>query len=152
MRTGLNAIACLALIGLPAAALEKDFVDQMLQAAKSIERDASAVSLALKNKRPDTDGVKRQIEAMGADVGKLHELVAKFESSNPSLSGRDRGDWQLIKEKVQLLEIFHDQKKKLAGEDLLKNRSLVRAHADGVAKRAQKLQESVARLERQPLS
>lgn len=145
-------LACLTLTGLSALALDKEFVDQMMTAAKGVERDAAIVSVSLKTKRIDAADVRQKIDAMSADLTKLQELVKHFESTHPNLSERDLADWKLIKEKVQLLEIFHDQKKKLAAEDLDRNRAMLRAHAEGVAKRAQKLQESVTRLQRVPLS
>ncbi|MFN7924509.1 MAG: hypothetical protein U0Q16_30690 [Bryobacteraceae bacterium] len=148
MRSFVRTATCFALAALSAAALEKEFVDQMLESARNLERDASVVSLALKSKKADAEDVKKKIDAMSADLGRLHELVAKFESTNPQLSGRDRTDWQLIKDKVKLLEIFHDRKKQLASEDFSRNRTLIRAHADGVAKRAQRLQETARRLQR----
>jgi hypothetical protein len=64
---------------------EKEFVGQILSSARNIECDTSAVSLALKARRIDTD----------------------------------------------------DLKKKLASEDLARNRSPIRAHAHGIADRGQ---------------
>jgi hypothetical protein len=56
-------------------------------------------------------------------------------------------DWALVKEKVQLLAIFHQAKTELmANGDLRKQRTLLRAHADGMAKRAQMLQKTASRL------
>jgi hypothetical protein len=152
MRTVTRTIACFALAAFSAMALDKEFVDQMMQSAKNIERDASIVSVALKTKKLDAEDVRSKIDAMGADLARLQELVARFESANPQLSERDRAEWQLIKDKVQLLEIFHGEKKKLSSADVAKNRGLLRAHADGVAMRAQKLQQTVAKMQRAPLS
>jgi hypothetical protein len=150
MRLFARTLSCLALTVFSAAALEKEFVDQLLQSARNIERDSSVVGLALKTKRIDAEDLKAKIDAMSADLTKLQELVTQYESTHPTLSERDRADWLIVKEKVQLLEIFHDQKKKLAAEDLSKNRALIRAHANGIAMRAQKLQESAAKLQRMP--
>lgn len=135
-----------------APALERELVDRIVESARSIERDASAVGQALKPRRPDSGEVVRKIDAMSADVAKLQEVVAQLESSDPVLSDRDRADWQLVKDKVQLLSIFHERKKTLAAEDIGKHRSLIRAHANGLALRAQKLQQTASRLLRQPSS
>jgi hypothetical protein len=152
MNTLLKTATVLALAAFSAPALDKDFVSQLMDSAKNIERDATAVGMALKQKNVDAAGVKSKIDAMGSDLDKLQEAVNKFESSKPSMSARDQQDWNLVKQKVQLLEIFHAQKKKLAGEDLYRNRTLIRAHATGVAKRAQNLQKSLTTLERSPQS
>ncbi len=47
-----------------------------------------------------------------------------------------------MKDKIQLLDIFHEQKKTLAAGDMGKNRDLIRAIANGVVMRAQKLQKT----------
>jgi hypothetical protein len=152
MNTIYKMIAGFVFASLSAPALEKGIVDQMLQSAKNVERDASIVSVALKTKKLDVEDVKTKIEAMGADLAKMQELVTQFESTHPHLSERDKAEWLLIKDKVQLLEIFHGEKKKLIAEDVSKNRRLIRAHAEGIAMRAQKLQETVTRIQRAPLS
>lgn len=148
MRLLTTTLTGLALAAIPALALEKEFVDQMMESAKNIERDATLVSAAVKIKNPDADDLRKKIDAMSGDLTKLQDLVDKYEASHPTFSDRDRTDWNALKEKVQLLEIFHGQKKKLAEGDVAKNRSLIRAHATGVAKRAQMLQQTVAKLQR----
>ncbi|MFN7925637.1 MAG: hypothetical protein U0Q16_36390 [Bryobacteraceae bacterium] len=148
MRMFVKTLSCFALAAFSASALEKEFVDQLLQAARNIERDSTNIGLATKTKKADADEVKKTVDAMSTDLTKLQELVAQFESTNPQLSDRDRAEWQLIKDKVKLLEIFHGQKQKLVAEDFSRNRGLIRAHAGGLAKRAQRLQETAARLQR----
>lgn len=141
-------LSCLALAALPAAALEKEFVDQIVLSAQNIERDATEVSRALKTKAVDKSGVTAKIDAMSGDLDKLKQLVSQFEATNPQLSERDKADWEMLKAKVQLLEIFHERKKTLAAEDLGKHRGTIRAHANGVALRAQKLQQTASKLRR----
>jgi len=148
MQNFLTAFGFLALAAWPAAALEKQFMDQILQSAQSIERDAAMVDQSLKKKPADSAEVRQKIGDMSADIAKLQELVKQFESTGASLSERDQADWQLVKDKVHLLEIFHGRKQTLADEDVDKNRSLIRAHAKGVALRAQKLQQTAQRLRR----
>lgn len=143
---------CLALAVSPAAALDQEFAAQLLESAKNIERDAGQVSTALKSKALNADDVRSKVDAMSGDVTKLQELVTRFEEGHPQMSQRDAAEWKQVKEKVQLLEIFHGQKQKLAAGDLSKNRTLLRAHADGVARRALKLQQTVTRLQKGPLS
>jgi hypothetical protein len=148
MRSFLFAVNCLVFAALPAVALEKELVDQIVQSAQSIARDANGVSQALKSKKFDAASVTKNIEAMDSDVAILQEVITKFESTHTNLSERDRADWNLLKTKVQLIEIMQGQKKKLAAEDFAKNRSLVRAHATGMVQRAQKLQATAEKLRR----
>lgn len=148
MQKFVTAFGFLALAAWPAAALEKDLVDQILQSAQSIERDATQVDQSLKKKPADATEVRQKIDAMSADVIKLQDLVKQFESTGATLSERDQADWRLVKDKVKLLEIFHGQKQTLASQDVNKNRSLLRAHAKGVALRAQRLQQTAQRLRR----
>jgi len=148
MRSFLFAVNCLVLTAIPAAALEKELVDQIVQSAQSIARDANGVSQALKSKNFDAASITKNIEAMDADVAILQEVVSKFESTHSNMSERDRADWDLLKTKVQLIEIMQGQKKKLAVEDMAKNRSLIRAHATGMVQRAQKLQVTAEKLRR----
>lgn len=137
-----------ALAACSALALEKEFVDRIVQSAQNIERDASLVSQALKTKKVDTADVTAKLEAMDVDVTKLQQLVKDFDSTDPKLSDRDRASWNLVKDKVQLLDIFHEQKKNLAAGDMSKNRDLIRAIANGVVTRAQKLQQIAMTLRR----
>ena len=148
MRTLLFAMHCLVFAGLPAAALEKELVGQIVQSAQNMARDANSVNQGLKTKKFDAAAVTKNIEAMDADIAALHEVVTKFEATNPTFSDRDRADWKLLKDKVQLIEIMHGQKKKLAAEDFAKNRSLVRTHATGLAVRAKRLQATAEKLSR----
>jgi hypothetical protein len=92
------------------------------------------------------------IDAMSADIEVLKKQVADFESTHPQMNDRDRAGWERLKVKVQLIEIFHGQKQQLAGGDLARNRGLIRAHAAGVAKRAEMLQRTLAELARAPIS
>ncbi|MBN8731067.1 MAG: hypothetical protein J0L64_11025 [Acidobacteria bacterium] len=152
MKTMMLMASCLALAVSPAAALDQEFAAQLLESAKNIERDAGLVSTALKSKAMDAGDVRTKIDAMSGDVTKLQELVSSYEAGHPQMSQRDAAEWKQVKEKVQLLEIFHGQKQKLASGDLNKNRTLLRAHAEGVSRRALKLQQTVTRLQKGPLS
>ncbi len=150
--TFLKTAGCLAITAMSALALDAGFVNDLKQTAQKIERDATSVQLALKSKKHDAAEVKGKIEAMTADVEALDALVKKFEASQPQLSNRDQVDWARLREKVQVLGIFHENKRRLAGEDLAKNRSLVRGFAEGVVLRAKRLQVAVGELQRSPVS
>jgi hypothetical protein len=146
-----KAASCLMITAVAAMALDKNFVDRTMESAQNIQRDANLVSAAIKSKT-DSGDVQKKIDAMSADVSALLELVAEFEATNPHFSTSEAAQWTRVKEKVQLLEIFHGQKKMLASEDFRRNRNLIRAHADGVAKRAELLRQTLTKLMRAPMS
>ena len=152
MKTFLQSAACLAITAMSAAALDASFVSQMQTTTQKLERDAGVVQQALKSKNHDAADVKAKIAAMSADVAALHQLVDQLEAKQPQLSARDQKDWTLMKDRVKVLGIFHDNKQRLAAEDLGKNRGMVRAFADGVALSAKLLRESAAKLQRGPVS
>ena len=152
MRPILRTASALALAAMSAAALDSSFVNQMQSTAQKLERDATVVHRALKSKRHDANDVKAKIEAMAGDVEALQQLVKDFEATNPQMSSREQADWAALRDKVQVLGIFHENKRRLAAEDVAKHRSLIRAFADGVALRAKKLQVSAAQLQRGPVS
>ena len=144
--------SCLMLTALCAVALDRQFVDRSMGSAQNIERDANLVYSTIKSRKIDVADVQKKIDAMSADIAALNELVAQFEATNPQLSATEAAQWKLVKEKVQLLEIFHGQKKKLAYEDFGRYRSLIQAHAKGVAQRAEKLQRTLNQLMKAPVS
>ena len=152
MKTLTTTLLGLAFATVPAMALDHHFMDQVMQSAQNIERDAKDVNVVLRNKRAGMNEISPKLEAMGADVAKLRALVDEFEASQKTLSERDRTDWELLKERVRLIEIFHNQKSQLASQNLDKNRGLIRAHAQGVALRAARLQETAAKLRRSAVS
>ena len=82
-------------------------------------------------------------------MSKLQQLVKDCESRNFELSEWQKKDWDLLKTNVQLVSIFYNRKKEIVlADNRQKNKSLSRAHADGVAIRAAKLQETASRLQK----
>lgn len=114
--------------------------------ASKVQRESAQMSQSLKAKKADASEISKSLESTGAEIAKLQELVNQIEAQNPSFSERDRKDWELLKTKVQLLSIFHDRKKELVSGDFAKQRGLIRAHAEGLAKRAALLQQTASRL------
>ncbi len=116
--------------------------------AANIEKDATALSLDMKAKSFDITKAKTDAESLGSDIAKLRKDVDEIDAGMSNLSGQQKADWELVKTKVQLLTIFHDRKSELMNGDLSKNKGLIRAHADGIAKRARLLQQTANRLDR----
>jgi hypothetical protein len=112
--------------------------------AGRVERESSAMAQLLKAKSPDVNQLREKLDVTNADIEKMKALVAEIDSA---ATMGNSADWQLVKDKVQLLSIFHNAKRDIVSTDQTgKKRAILRAHADGVAKRAAMLQETVNRL------
>jgi hypothetical protein len=147
MKSILTLTLCLAMSAATALADSQAF-RAIIGDAANIERDAAALSRDLKVKAFDVSRVKSDVEALGKDIASLRSDVEALEGNLSSLSPQQQKDWDLIKTKVQLLMVFYDRKADLLQSDPGKNRSMIRAHADGIAKRAKMLQETANRLDR----
>jgi len=147
MKSFLTLTLCLALSAITAMADSQAF-RTIIGDAANIERDAAALSRDLKVKAFDVGRVKSDAEALGKDIASLRSDVEALEGNLSSLSPQQQKDWDLIKTKVQLLTVFYDRKAELLESDPGKNRSMIRAHADGIAKRAKMLQETANRLDK----
>ncbi len=139
--------ACLVLTSTSAMADTQAFRG-IIGVAANIERDAAAISLDLKKKNFDTAKVKADSEALGKDIAALSADVDALDKTIADLGPQQKKNWELVKLKVQLLTIFHGHKSELLNADPTKNRSLIRAHADGLAQRARMLQETANKLDR----
>jgi len=107
------------------------------------------MSRLLSVKQPDAQGIRDGLNAMGEDIENLHKLVVKLTEENPLFVERGDHDWDRLKTQVQLLGIFHNTKDELMkADDMKKNRSVLRAHAKGLALRSALLQETATRLQR----
>ena len=141
-------MSCLILAAPSLTALDKEFAGQMMQSAQKLRKDASEIKLSLKSKTIDDSKVTQKIDEMAADVTKLQDLVRRFDETKPQMNTADQAAWTLVKQKVQIIEIFHGQKKVMASEGVTKNRARISQLASGVAVRAQKLEQSTMKLSR----
>jgi hypothetical protein len=115
--------------------------------AQKVQRTAEEMSTLLKSKAVDRTVLEQRMEAVHQDVSRLKDLVATIEGSGLELTPAQQLNWQKLKTKVELLQVFANNKKDLLERgDLQKSRSFLRAHADGIAKRAAMLQQTAAKL------
>jgi hypothetical protein len=149
MKTLMTLIACTAL-AIPAMADTRDF-RSIIGTAANIQRDAEMLRKDLKAKLLDEVKVKADIAALGEDIASLRSAVASLEQTAAagSMSEATKKDWQMLKTKVELLTVFHERKSELfSSGDYKKNRTMLRAHAEAIAKRAELLQQTANRLDR----
>lgn len=119
-------------------------IPTILQHAKSIEADATQISQALKSKRFDAAEVKTKIDGAHANFSNLQKAVADYETARPNAVSS--AEWKAVRDRVELLGIFLNRKAELVG-DAQKNRGMLRAHAQGIVKRAADLQQTASRLQ-----
>lgn len=119
---------------------------ELMNEAKAFEMQAREASQMLKNKKYDVAALQQALEKKGETLAKLQTLAASYEASASSLTPAQQKDWETVKTKIKLLEIFHATKNDLVAKDPNKNRSLLRAHAQGLALRAEALQKTLQRM------
>ncbi len=105
--------------------------------AVDVQKDAEWMSKHLKTRQIDRAQLEQHSSAVEQNIARLKELVTGLDSGVQSA--------ELMKTKVELLSIFHGKKKELLSQgDLSKNRGWLRAHADGIAKRAEMLHRTAS--------
>lgn len=147
LQNTLTLTACLALSALCAMADSNAF-QSISRDAASIQKDADAIATDLKTKTFDPTKVRSEIDSLGKDIATLRKDVETLDANLASLTEQQKKEWELVKTKVQLLTIFHDQKTGLLEGDIDRNRSMIRALSLGISKRARMLQDTVARLDK----
>ena len=81
-----------------AVATSHDFGDFITHAQK-VQQDAELLSQHLRSKQVDRQMLYEKTGVVAEDIDRLTELVAEFESGNPSLSDAQKKDWELLKTK-----------------------------------------------------
>jgi len=137
-----------ALTVVPAGAETKAFRDIIGDAA-NIQMDAEALRDGLRSKKLSDSEVKAEVAALDKHVEQLQKDVDAMDAHLQDLTPTQKKDWELAKTKAQLLNIVSDWKVALVESgDIRKNRSILTAHAQGLAVRANLLQKTVNRLDR----
>lgn len=129
----------------PAPATSSPLRDLMSE-ARAFEVQAREASQILKNKKFDVPALQQALEKKGETLSRLQGLATAYEASASQLTPAQQKDWETVKERIKLLEIFHATKNELTAKDPNKNRRLLRTHAQGLALRAEALQKSLQRM------
>lgn len=145
MNIRMLAITATAVLGTASLAFGSD-LKTIADHAESIHKESTAISAGLKAKKMDAREVSNRLEVAGQNIANLKNAVDAYEAANPSMAGS--AEWKEVKERVALLEIFHKQKTELVNSDFEKNRRMLRAHSEGVAKRAEGLLQTANRLQK----
>jgi hypothetical protein len=119
--------------------------EEIASRAVDIQKDASWMRQHLKAKQFDRQLLEERSNAVEQNIVRLKELVASLDASAVPAGQQEK--FELMKTKVELLDIFHGKKKELLTQgDLARNRAWLRAHADGIAKRAGMLQKTASQM------
>jgi len=110
--------------------------------ARDLEREFRGIHEVVKDKKFNVADLQSRVEWTAGHVEKLKTLVAEFETANPNAATNQ--DWKQAKDFVTLIDMFHAQKAQIVTEGG-KNRSMLKVHALGLAKRAAMLQQSADR-------
>lgn len=144
-----KSIAIIALAATSVAFAQTKTFRDIIGDAANIQMDAEALADKLKTKVVDEAALKAEVSALAKHVDQLRADVERMDAEMVNLSPSQKKDWELAKTKAQLVQIFTDTKStQLEAADVNKNRSLLRAHANGIASRAAMLQRTLNRLER----
>ena len=142
VRTSLLALAVSA-VALATTHAYTEPLNQIVAEAKSTQAEAREISTLLKSKTPDLERVKSRMETLTSHAAALAEHITALESHADELSPSQRQELARMKNISALLHVFIEQKQKgLEQAEAFRNRSLLRAQADGIALRANMLERS----------
>jgi hypothetical protein len=117
--------------------------------ADNLRREGQQISELLKAKQPNAESIREKIASMKDDVGQLENLLAELEAAQSDFTGRNGKDWELLRQKIQLVSVYYNTKQGLVSErDLKKSQGLLRAYARNLTTRAEMLKEIADRLDR----
>ncbi len=117
--------------------------------AEKVATESQALKQVLKQKSPSRDEILSKVDVTKEGVAKIRSLVAEIESAQPAWLKSDAAAWEDLKNRAVVLAIMHERKAELTSmEAIRKQRGLLRAHVDGVAMRAEKIQQIADQLAR----
>ncbi len=117
--------------------------EELITEAKKVQLEAVGIGKELRVKTFQVDKVKGMLDVLVGHVEAIERIAAELASFETQMSSEQKTKYEAIKVKSQILTIFAKNKKDmLMGEDPSQNRAMLRAKADGIAKRAEMLQQS----------
>jgi hypothetical protein len=148
MKTTLSMLLVCALAVIPAMANSNAPVSEQLKAeARELRVLANDVASTLKQKNADVGVVEAKLDQFVQHAGEINRLVAEMESSGLTLDARRQSEFERLKGLATTLNIFVDNKKELlAGGNAASQREQLRAHAVGVANRADLIEKTVTKI------
>jgi hypothetical protein len=114
-------------------------VDQVTTQAREVRAEARAIKALLQMKQPDFSVIRHRLDGLDAQGKALGETLAALDADGSSLTPAQRAAVQQSKLAVDAMKVILANKSTLLADEAqaLKNRSLLRAKAEAVAKRAE---------------
>jgi cytochrome c556 len=123
------------LIATAAFAASPTPIADIVSNAKTVQTEATALKTMLKSRQVDVEQVQQKTASLGETVSRMKQLVTEYEAANPSAAQTKA--WNDVKLRIELIDVFHNNKSQLLSqEDVARNRDMLRAKADGIARRA----------------
>ena len=114
-------------------------VDQVTTQAREVRAEARAIKALLQMKQPDFSVIRQRLDGLDAQGKALGETLAALDADGSSLTPAQRAAVQQSKLAVDAMKVILANKSTLLADEAqaLRNRSLLRAKAEAVAKRAE---------------
>lgn len=148
MKTTLLMTLVCALAVIPAVANAADPTAQQLATeARQLKAVANEVATQLKAKRADVTVAESRMDQFSSRANEITRLINEIEKSGLSLDARRQQELDRLKNLSVTLNLFVENKKQiLEGGNAAALREQLRAHAVGVATRADLIEKSVRKL------
>jgi septal ring factor EnvC (AmiA/AmiB activator) len=148
MKTTLLTILVCALAVIPASAnWNTQTAQQLSSEARELRTMANDVAAQLKSKQADIAAVEARLEQFTQRAGEINRLVDEMAQSGLTLDARQQREFDRLKMLASLLNVFVDNKKQLIESgNAASQRELLRAHAVGVAARADLIEKTVRKI------
>jgi hypothetical protein len=120
---------------------------QIVTEAKKTQLEAKEISTLLKAKKPDFDRVTTKINLLEQHAAAVRDLITAFEANNDSLTPTQKLELDRMKTTAEIVRIFvHNKKEIIASGEASQKKSTLRAKANGIAMRAEMMQQSALRI------
>lgn len=122
-------------------------VDQITTQAREVRAEARTIKALLQLKQPDFSVIRQRLDGLDAQGKALGETLAALDADGASLTPAQRAAVQQSKLAVDAMKVILANKSTLLADEAqaLKNRSLLRAKAEAVAKRAEMIDRNFSK-------
>lgn len=129
------------------ASTPKDTAAKLLAESRAARQTATQMALQLKQKNADLSKVGDHIASVEENATKIQGLLKDLETSGATLNERQRATLDNTRQLAELMKVFLDNKKTLVSDGASpEEREMLRAHAVGVAKRAELIEKNVSKM------
>lgn len=132
--------------GMPVTLPENSPVAPILDEAKRLEAEARDIARQLRAKKADVSRAAERMEVLENHLRELESHIAAFEAAKPPLNTAQEAQFERIKAISASLQAVTTAKKATIESSDSRKRDLLRAHAIGIARRAEMLQQAALRM------